>query len=165
MDFQLYNKIFETRYAENIESEILHIPFYLNHKMKKGFAEIINPSPLLRSAKHPSDSVDIGREISAYVAKHFMEKILLKDMLVHDAYIIILEKQQLNQELGNKNYPLTMAYFVNKTSSSLYTNDNVILTEINSSDTVIFDPNKVKVSVDVKEMQAVVIAHMEEIHG
>lgn len=165
MSYHIYNKILESKYAENIESEILHVPFYLNHQMKKSFSELRNPSPFLRSAKHPGDSVDIGKEISAYVTKHFMEKIILKDMLVHDAYIIILEKQQLNQELGDKRYPLTMAYFVNETPSSLYADNNVVAREISSSDTILFNPNEVKVSLDVRGTQAVIVAHMEEING
>ena len=94
-----------------------------------------------------------------------MEKIILKDMLVHDAYIIILEKQQLNQELGDKRYPLTMAYFVNETPSSLYADNNVVAREISSSDTILFNPNEVKVSIDVRGTQAVIVAHMEEING
>lgn len=160
-----YKNIFESRYAENIESEILHIPFYINHNMSGSFSKLNNPSPFLRSAKHPGDSVDIGKEISAYVSNHFINKIMLKDLKVHDAYVAIMMEGDNLQMLGNKIFPLSMIYFVNSTSSSLYVNFKEITSGINSSDTIIFDANKSDVRIGVRSTQAIIIAQMEEVNG
>lgn len=159
----IYNNILEDKFAKNIESEVLHLPFYLNHHSLKTFNEMQVSSPFLISAKHPTDTVDMAQEISGYVINHFMNKIILKNYKVQNASLCLfldgIGQQVINQSI----YKYSMIYFVNSTQASVYINGKKIISGISESDTIFVNNNDSIVSLDTSGIQCIIVANMEDL--
>lgn len=162
---QIYNKILQEKFAKNIETEILHLPFYLNHSLVSDFAQMKTPSPFLVSAKHPTDSVDMAQEIARYVYGSFMTKIALKQYDVKSSSLVMFLNGIGQQPLNISTYKYSMIYFVNSTNSSVYVNGSKVMSEISGSDVIFVENKETTVSIDNTEMQCVIIANMEDLDG
>lgn len=156
--------MFEDKVALNIESELTHIPFYLNHKMTKSMSTIYSHSPLLVGGKHVSDTLDAGQEIGKYITDVFMSRNTVRDYSIKDISIRMYFDNNEYQKIKVDESASSLIYFVNKSNSSIYYNYTKLIEEINHSTAVFMDQSQ-DISILVSGMQCVIVVSLEMNRG